>query len=129
MLDNWSQIVNAIEKMKFISQKLHDNRIDSLLEIMLLNPDDEKNFFRNPVKIVTESWFASPNYGSAIAPFFVVLALWTGALLSSSMLSVFSQKAEQEKNVRAGYLGRLLLFLCIGVVQAIIIVMGNIFVL
>ena len=129
ILTNWGKIENAVYSAEKIFAKMDDERVASLLEIMLLNPDDEKNFFRQPVEIQTTSLFAVPNYGSAIAPFFTVLALWTGALLASSILSVRSKKALKEKNIRHGYMGRLLFFMTIGVGQATIITLGNIWML
>lgn len=129
IIKHWWEIENAINQLQKFSQKLNDDRIDSLLRIMLLDPNDEKNFFKNPIRIKTESLFSSPNYWSAIAPFFTTLSLWTGALLAGSMLSVRSLRAEKEKNTRGGYLWRLLLFLILWVFQAIIVVFGNIFIL
>lgn len=129
IIKHWWEIENAINQLQKFSQKLNDDRINSLLRIMLLDPNDEKNFFKNPIRIKTESLFSSPNYWSAIAPFFTTLSLWTGALLAGSMLSVRSLRAEKEKNTRGGYLWRLLLFLILWVFQAIIVVFGNIFIL
>ncbi len=129
ILSHWTEIETGIQKIQAILAKTDSKQLASLLEIMLLNPENEKNFFKNPVEIETTSLFASPNYGSAIAPFFTTLALWTGALLSTSMLSVRSSKAQKEKNPRWWYCGRLILFLIIGLGQATIITLWNIFIL
>ncbi len=100
ILNHWTEIETGIQKMQEILAKTDSKQLATILEIMLLNPESEKNFFKNPVEIETISLFSSPNYGSAIAPFFTTLALWTGALLSTSMLSVRSLKAQKEKNPR-----------------------------
>lgn len=129
ILQHWNNIEHSLLTAQKIFGKMNDERIASLLEIMLLNPDDEKNFFRHPVQIKTTSLFSSPNYWSAIAPFFTVLALWTWALLASSILSVRSWRAIKEKYIRHWYISRLLFFLIIGFFQALIVTFGNVYML
>lgn len=128
ILSHWQEIENAILKLQKISNSISDERIEELLGIMLLDPENEKNFFRHPVEIISESLFSSPNYGSSIAPFFTVLALWVGALLATSMLSVRSTEAENQQKIRAGFVARMMVFVTIGLGQATAIVLGNIFV-
>lgn len=111
--------------MQSILNTLSDERIQDILTIMLLNPESEENFFKHPVRIEGHTLFPSPNYGSSIAPFFTVLALWVGALLSVSLLSVRSERAKQKELLRRGYLARLTFFLIIGWVQASLVIWGN----
>lgn len=127
ILENWQKIENTIKVLNKLSAKMSDERINEILEIMLLNPENEQNFFKYPVKITTKSLFPSPNYGSSISPFFTVLALWVWALLSVSMLSVYSSNSVKDKKYRLWYVNRLLFFITIWIFQAIIIVLGNIF--
>jgi putative membrane protein len=122
ILDHWTEITGGIHDIQNISNALTDDRINSLLRLFLLDPNSEKNFFEHPIQIVPTHLFPTPNYGSAISPFFNVLALWVGALLSVSLLSVRSRLAKNA--IRNGYLGRLFLFILIGSMQAFIVGVG-----
>lgn len=66
------------------------------------------------------------NYGSAMTPFYTVLCLWVGCLLLVSMLKV---NASDKYKGWQNYLGKLLLFLSIAIMQALIVSVGDIFVL
>ena len=70
-----------------------------------------------------------PNYGSAMSPFYTVLALWVGALLMVSLLTVEVHEEGANYKSHEIYFGRLLTFLTIGLSQAFIVSMGDIFLL
>ncbi len=108
---------------------MSDDKIDALLHLLWLNPTKEKNFFKSVIKIDDTHLFSIPNYGSAISPFFTVLALWVGGLLAVSLLSAHPTLAVENDHYRRGYLTRLLLFIVIGIMQAIILSIGNIYLL
>ncbi len=129
ILDNWGKIENGVQKMQRFSNKISDSRIDALLRILLLNPNKERDFFEHPIEIQSTHLFPIPNYGSAISPFFTVLSLWVGGLLAVSLLSVRPNIAVQRKSHRKGYLTRLFLFVVLGIIQASIVSIGNIYLL
>ena len=66
------------------------------------------------------------NYGTGMTPFYTVLSLWVGLLLLSSILTV---EAHGDYSVTAQYFGKLLLFLSISIVQALIVSLGDLYVL
>ncbi|MBJ6362703.1 YhgE/Pip family protein [Paenibacillus sp. GCM10012307] len=89
----------------------------------------KSEFLANPVKLVDERLYPIPNYGSAMTPFYVVLALWVGGTLLISLLRV---NVDTEGKTYKGYqlyFGRLLTFLTIGICQALAASLGNILIL
>ncbi|WP_201715835.1 YhgE/Pip domain-containing protein [Rossellomorea arthrocnemi] len=102
--------------------------INEIIDLLRNNPDLEKSFFEEPVVLNKNSLFPIQNYGAAMTPFYSVLAIWVGALLLISLLSteVIGQHEFSERQI---YFGKLLTFLSIGLIQALIVTMGDIFIL
>ncbi len=86
--------------MQAFSRMMSDEKIDALLHLLFLSPAREKNFFQHLVEIDDTHLFPIPNYGSAISPFFTVLALWVGGLLAVSLLSVHPTYAIENDDYR-----------------------------
>lgn len=90
----------------------------------------ESNFISNPIDIKEHKIFPIPNYGSGMSPFFTTLSLWVGALLLVSLLSVHVEEMEGVKlNMSDIYFGRYLTFMTIAICQALIVSLGDIFLL
>lgn len=121
ILGDWKDIENAIYKAQYFSDRMSPDRLDAILRIMLLDPNSEENFFRHPISIETKRLFPIPNYGSAIAPFFTILSIWVWALLAVSLLAVHPKIAFIYKKPISGYIGRMVLFLTIGIIQSLIV--------
>ncbi|WP_369901233.1 YhgE/Pip family protein [Bacillus manliponensis] len=128
------EMPGAEQKIKELANKIREfEQTEDMQEIIrLLKNDVEKqsDYFANPVNLKENKLFPIPNYGSAMSPFYTVLALWVGALLMVSLLTVevhHSQTGEY-KSYQV-YFGRLLTFLSIGFMQAFIVTMGNLFIL
>ncbi|WP_242261747.1 YhgE/Pip domain-containing protein [Bacillus cereus group sp. BfR-BA-01453] len=121
------------KKIKELADKIRDFESEEDLKdiIRLLKNDVEKqsDYFANPVNLKENKLFAMPNYGSAMSPFYTVLALWVGALLMVSLLTVEVHEEGANYKSHEIYFGRLLTFLTIGLSQAFIVSMGDIFLL
>ncbi|PEL46020.1 YhgE/Pip domain-containing protein [Bacillus toyonensis] len=121
------------KKVKELANKIRDFESEEDLKdiIRLLKNDVEKqsDYFANPVNLKENKLFAMPNYGSAMSPFYTVLALWVGALLMVSLLTVEVHEEGANYKSHEVYFGRLLTFLTIGLSQAFIVSMGDIFLL
>ncbi|MCW1929137.1 YhgE/Pip domain-containing protein [Bhargavaea beijingensis] len=102
--------------------------INEIIDLLLNDPEAEKSFFEEPILLHENKLFPIENYGTGMTPFYTVLSIWVGCLLLVSLLSTDIHHAEQfsQKTV---YFGRLLLFLLIGVLQSLIVTIGNILVL
>jgi len=86
----------------------------------------QSNFLKEPVELVTNSLYPMANYGAAMTPFYTVLCLWVGVLLLTSLLT--TEVGGEYKSYQV-YFGRGLTFLSIGLLQALIVSVGDIYLL
>ncbi|WLR41788.1 YhgE/Pip domain-containing protein [Bacillus carboniphilus] len=120
------------ESLQSIADKIRTFQAEyDLLEIIELlknNYEEESDYFANPILLKENKLFPIPNYGSAMSPFFTTLSLWVGGLILVSVLTV---EVHVERRMKAGevYFGRLFTFLTIAIMQAVIVSLGDIFLL
>ncbi|MBD5644514.1 YhgE/Pip domain-containing protein [Clostridium botulinum] len=108
-----------------------DERLNEIIKLMKSNAKIESDFISNPVEIKENRIYPIPNYGSAMAPFFTTLSLWVGALILVSILSVEVKdiKGAKKLKVHEKYFGRYFTFMTIGIFQALIVSLGDIYLL
>lgn len=70
------------------------------------------NFISSPVNLDTVEMYEIEYYGSAMAPFYTILALWVGALILVAIIHVKVKPVEGLTNVKPyqEYFGRYILF-------------------
>ena len=135
---------SAKETEDFIKEKLPyaksvvDNLVDSIQKIdksddinaliSLLKTDVVKRseFLKQPVDLVENRLYPIKNYGSGMAPFYTVLSLWVGILLLMSLLSTNTHGDYKSNEI---YFGRGLTFLTLTIIQALIVSLGDIYLL
>ena len=122
-----SELTDITDKLDAAGE---DEKVDVLMDILEGDPETYGEFFAQPVSIETEAVYEVKNYGSAVAPFYTVLALWVGALLLVSLIKVKADptRLDNPKHHEL-FLGRYLLFFVLGQVQAAVVVLGDIFLL
>lgn len=87
-------------------------------------------FLASPVEVESETVYPVKNYGTAMTPFYSVLAIWVGGVILVALLQVHpDRKKFPTATDNQCYFGRLLLFLLIGQLQAAVIVLGDIYLL
>ncbi|KEI97363.1 phage infection protein [Clostridium botulinum A2B7 92] len=108
-----------------------DERLNEIIKLMKSNAKIESDFISNPVEIKENRIYPIPNYGSAMAPFFTTLSLWVGALILVSILSVEVKdiKGAKKLKVHEKYFGRYFTFMTIAIFQALIVSLGDIYLL
>ncbi|SFA80641.1 MULTISPECIES: YhgE/Pip domain-containing protein [unclassified Bacillus (in: firmicutes)] len=120
-----------VEKVKIAADKIRKFRgsvnINEVIAFLQHDPQKESEFLASPVILNTKRIFPIPNYGSAMAPFYTMLALWVGGTLLVSSLRVDVEDNEHKFRSYHVYFGRLLTFLTIGCFQAGIVTFGEIF--
>ena len=125
-----SKLPEAENKVREVTAKLGDiNESQSLQEVLTLLQEavtERQNFMSSPVDLVEETVFPMHNYGTAMTPFYSVLAQWVGMTLLISMLSVH---AKGEYRPSEEYFGKFLLFATIALVQGLIIALGDLYLL
>lgn len=120
-----------IEKsLKSINSKIKDAEneisLDEIIGLLTHDIVKVREFIKEPVSVSEERVFPVPNYGSAMSPFFTVLSLWVGALLLASLLTTDVHGDYKPYEV---HLGKYLTFLTLGILQALTVTLGDIFML
>ena len=103
---------------------------DTLKDINHLMTNDAAVIAENmasPIKMETERIYPIRNFGSIMAPFYHVIALWVGALFAAVMLRTQIKRREGLQQVRLyeAFFGRYFLFLSIGLAQALLLCAGE----
>jgi putative membrane protein len=127
-----SQFPYVKDKTSQLADRIRDIQgetdINEIIDLLRNDPNAEKSFFEEPVVLNKNSLFPIRNYGAAMTPFYTVLAIWVGALLLISLLAT-EVITPHEFTERQIYFGKLLTFICIGFIQALIVTVGDIFIL
>src|SRR5699024_5516691 len=99
-----------------------------IIDLLLNDPEAERSFFKEPVVLHKNEIFPIENYGTGMTPFYTVLSLWVGGLLLISLLST-RVPGQDNLNPKVVYSGRLLIFVTIGLLQTLIVTLGDIFII
>jgi len=103
---------------------------DMLKDINHLMTNDAAVIAENlatPIKMKTEEVYPIRNFGSVMAPFYNVIAQWIGALFAAVMIHVQVRRRDGLEKVRLheAFIGRYRLFLEIGLIQALLLSLGE----
>jgi putative membrane protein len=127
--NDWPNIKNGIVKASDLIKKgEEDLDLEELVKYLKNDANKESDFISNPVKLKQTDVYPVPNYGSASTPFYTALCLWVGAVLFSSIASTkFHLNSKQQKKYtkRQQFLARMMTYLTVGFFQALIVVLGN----
>ena len=120
-----NKLQSAINEMR---DKDYDEKKEILINLLSGDPKTLSEFFSEPVKVHTELIYEIANYGSGVAPFYTVLAIWVGALVLVSLIKVDADKKGLDNpKLYELFFGRYLLFFLLGQVQTVICVLGDIY--
>ena len=134
-LENISDAIGGIEsKLDNIVGVLQaikgSDLVDRVIESVSTDPANYGEFFSSPVSVEDNILYPVKNYGSAVAPFYTVLAIWVGCLLLTAILRTKPDMSRYEgASDVAVFFGRYLIFMIAGFIQAFIIVMGDFYLL
>lgn len=105
-----------------------DEQYNEMMNLLKNDPTLMAEFVASPVSLKTEKVYPIATYGSAMAPFYTVLAIWVGALILVALIHVKVAPIENLK-VRPwqAFFGRYITFFLIGQAQTAITVLGDLF--
>lgn len=131
---DWPSLKKGLAKMNDGMKKFDENvNINKLIKALKGNIKKESDFFADPIKLKTKEFYPMPNNGTASTPFYTALCLWVGALLFSSITTTKYHEDEEDKKYnltnRQKYLGRMLTYVTVGIAQALIVSLGNYYLL
>ncbi|WP_226577431.1 YhgE/Pip domain-containing protein [Halobacillus litoralis] len=120
------------EKVNQMADRIRDIQgetdINEIIELLKNDPEAEESFFEEPVSLNKNALFPIENYGTGMTPFYTVLALWVGALLLVSLLATEPVHPSEYRSFEQ-YFGKLATFVSIGLLQTLVVTLGNLFIL
>lgn len=123
-------LLNVVNQVYAQFDELKDNEQYKKVTTMLKNdPRMLSEFISSPVNIETVRKYPIDNYGSAMSPFYSILALWVGALILVSIIHIKVHPIEGVENLRLyeRFFGRYIVFFLIGQAQALLLTLGNLY--
>ena len=98
-----------------------------LSQALGLDSSEVGSFVGEPVHLDEQVLYPVKNYGSAVTPFYTNLALWVGGFV---LVAIYKLEVDRDEKIRMytprqGYMGRWLLFVTVGFLQAIIATIGD----
>ena len=99
-----------------------------LISLEGIDSDSISDFMSSPVSINSKILYDVENYGSGMTPFYTNLALWVGGLI---LVSILKQEVDRDGKIHRftasqAYFGRWMLFMAVGLVQGLIVCLGDI---
>ena len=125
-------IVSLQSDIRKLSKSLRalsgDEQYNEMMDLLKNDPTLMASFMASPVSMETKAVYPIETYGSAMAPFYTVLAIWVGALILVALIHVKVAPIENLK-VRPwkAFFGRYITFFLIGQAQTAITVLGDLF--
>ena len=122
-----TSLENAIDELQGLSD---DEYMDTLVDILGGDPAVYGQYFPEMVQTSVNKIYPIENYGSAMTPFYTVLAIWVGGVILSSLVKIHA-RTEGLVNPKPAelYFGRYLFFFVLSQIQAAVIVTGDLFLL
>ena len=96
---------------------------DQLSAITGINETILGDYFFSPVKLDRNEVFSVPDYGSNVAPFYIVLSMWVGALITCVMMEPKSSIGTKYSPFEM-YSGKLLIYVVMSILQACVTLIG-----
>lgn len=127
-------IESASEKINSTLNKLYeaseDEKVEIIINLLSGDPESLGRFFSEPVQVSDNYIYEIANYGSGVAPFYTTLAIWVGMTILVSLVKVNANTKELvDPKPSQLYFGRYLTFFLLSQIQALIIVLGDLYIL
>lgn len=127
-LEAAQNLKNALDTLivKLDSLGMSD-QYQTVVKLLKTDPESLGSYLSSPVNMETKEIYPIENYGSAMSPFYTVLALWVGALVLVAIIHVKVLPDEDIPDVKPyqKYFGRYITFFLIGQGQALLTALGN----
>lgn len=130
--DKIGNFQEELDKLVEKSSILTEDNIDNLLDLMNKNPDVISSILSSPIEVDEEEIYSAGIFGVGLAPFYTALAIWVGILLACAILNMKCEEhfaEEHDVTPIQEHFGKMLLILTIGIIQALIVSLGDIIIL
>ena len=115
---------NAAAQALFSASAALFSSADALSSITGINETLLGEYFFAPIKLETNEIFSVPDYGSNVSPFYIVLSMWVGALITCVMIEPKSSIGTKYSPFEM-YSGKLLIYIILSILQACVTLIGS----
>lgn len=117
------QLADLIADIKAVGQ---NEAYQKFMDLLKTDPELLSDFISSPVEISDEYVYPVANNGSMTAPFYIILSIWVGSLIMSTILKTNVKDTTGMVNLKNWqcFFGRYFTTFVIGQIQTIITVLG-----
>ncbi len=119
----WPTFKNAIQTAAAKLNSVNEGDLDKVISLSDVDQNGVSNYFESPLDLEKEHMYPVKTYGSALAPFYIAISLWIGGIITVAMLTM-RVKSRKKYHSASVYLGRMGIFLIISIFQALVVVVG-----
>ena len=120
---------NIANKLRMLDTIDTQDYVDALVDILGASPEVYSEYFSEMVQTSVRKVHTIDNYGSAMAPFYSVLAIWVGCVILVAILKPHALPTTSSIPRTELFFGRYLLFFIMSQLQALIIIAGDLYIL
>ena len=114
---------NGATQALFTASSSLGSTADTLGAITGIDEDTLGDYFLSPVKLERNELFSVNSYGSDISPFYLVLSMWVGAIITCVMLHPGTSQGTKYSPFEM-YFGKLLTYIIMSILQASVTIIG-----
>ena len=114
---------NSAAQALFTASSSLGSSADSLAELTGINETLLGDYFYSPIKLERHEVFSTPDYGSQVAPFYLVLSMWVGGLITCALLRPGVSYKTKYTPLEM-YAGKLVLFNVMALLQSLVTIVG-----
>ena len=118
-----SLLANSASSALFSASSALSGASTSLSSITGVDEDEVGEYIYSPVTLKENELYAVPDYGSEVAPFYIALSMWVGAIITCVMLRT-GPSTGTKYTPSEMYFGKLLIFLVMAVLETTVTLIG-----
>lgn len=121
------QARSDIERLSKAMAGFTDENLNMLIGLLDGDAAALSDHFSSPVQLSEERLYHLDNYGSAMTPFYTILAVWVGCIILSALLTTEAEPLEEtgEITVLEEYFGKYILFVLLSQLQTLVLILGD----
>ena len=116
-------LANSASSALFSASSGLSGAATSLSSITGVDEDEVGDYIYSPVTLKENELYTVPNYGSEVSPFYLVLSMWVGAIITCVMLRT-GQSTGTKYTPSEMYFGKLLIFLVMAILETTVTLIG-----
>lgn len=117
------------EVIGVINGDTDNEAIARVLTFFEVDPIQIGQFFAKPVTMTAKSIYTVKSYGTAMAPFYTMLAIWVGCIILNSVMKFDTPVELPGATERQKFFGRYLIVFLMSELQTMVIMLGDLYLL